>query len=104
MSVTLTTVGGRVLAFMVVTVSQTAGSVGNPITTALSLDAGVEVAAHNAMPHALAFQMNIFNMWDFGVLSAGSHTIRGRWLIVQASTTAASIGTQRRLLVVELKR
>jgi len=104
MSVTLTTVGGRLVAFLAVSGYVSAGPIGNAFATALSLDAAAEVGSQYGVPSALNYQMPISTFHDFGSPAAGSHTIKGRWAVTGSGTTMALNGTQRRLLVVELKR
>ena len=103
MVITFTATGGVVTAWLVCVHSFTVGAAGNVIVFALSLDGGVEVGTLNSMPPAVNFQVPITLFWDFGALSPGSHTIKGRWQVAGA-ITANLPGVQRRLMVQELKR
>jgi hypothetical protein len=102
MTATLTTTGGRVLAFLVGQYTVTAVS-GGVITQGLSLDAAAEAGAQGEAPSGLNVQISIFAMADLGTPTAASHTIKGRWA-VGGGSTASAIGVNRRLLVIEFKK
>ena len=104
MSVTLTTTGGVVVAQMSINVTQTVGAVGAAQQIAFSLDGAPEVGVVVHMAQTLAYQTTIPVLWSFGVLAAGSHTIKGRWLIASTGNTLQSPSTRRYLMVMELKR
>jgi hypothetical protein len=100
MSVTLTTTGGDLLVWFSSAVTHTTG--GQYIFLGLQLDAGGMVADRNIQAPAAGYAAVISTFHRFTGVSAGSHTVKGRWLTQSATATANT--TQRGLLVLELKR
>lgn len=101
MAVTLTTTGGTLVAFLSVRLSH--GTSGTLSGIALGLDSG-QVSqterTHTVTTNNGQFLLATHHLWT-GV-SAGSHTIKGRWYTAAGTLTAQS--DCRSLVVMELKR
>ena len=100
MAVTLTTTGGDLVAILVSSViNDTAAQL---VALALSLDAATEVGRVNRTQSADGDGGPNMTFWRFTGVSAGSHTVKGRWLVSGGTGTLSS--TLRQLLVIELKK
>jgi hypothetical protein len=98
MSVTLTTRGGVLLAWFSGQFSHSAA--GSSVTAALSLDAAAEVAPVAFSEPTIGFAAALTTCFRFTGVSAGSHTVKVRWLTSGATATAS--GTSRVLTVQEV--
>lgn len=100
MSVTLTTTGGDLLVFFLGAFAHS--TLGAATVTALKLDAAAEVGAFSLNANVATYTFLMANIRRFTGVSAASHTVKVRWLTNAA--TASANGSDRYLLVVELKK
>lgn len=100
MAVTLTTVGGGLLALMSVTHENNTAGQFNEI--GFNIDAGSDSVEATVKFTAANDRESTFVWRYFTGVSAASHTVKGRWDVTGGTGTL--ITTQRKLLVLELKR
>ncbi|MCC7372535.1 MAG: hypothetical protein IT306_29245 [Chloroflexi bacterium] len=97
MSVTMTTTGGDLLCWFASAFAHSDAT--KAIQIAFSLDGAAEVGAFS-LNEAVANKTFLgVGLWRFTGVSAGSHTVKIRWLTDGATATAN--GTQRQILVLE---
>lgn len=95
-----TTFGGPLLVHLVCVVQHTVAN--TLISMALSLDAAAEQGEVAVQPPAIGQSVTLATAFLFTGVTAGSHRVKGRWSTNAA--TAFAVGTQRRMIVVELKK
>jgi hypothetical protein len=100
MSVTLTTTGGDLFAIMLMTAHN--GTLGQITYSALKLDSGSDVNINDQHTPSADYDNMLGSIAFFTGVSAGSHTVKGRWRVLGGTATVP--GTQRVLLVMEVQR
>lgn len=95
---TLTTVGGDLLVWLSATLFMTTNQ---NVGLALSLDGAAEVAIQLNTPNPTTQALAC--VAKFSGVAAGSHTVKGRWRVASGTGTATAVGTQRQMLVLEVK-
>jgi hypothetical protein len=102
MSVTLTTTGGDLLCWFEAVLFHSSAS--GAISVAIQLDSGSNDAQMTQQPSGVnEIPSPIATFTRFTGVSAGSHTVKGRWSTATGAT-ANALGNNRRLMVVELKK
>jgi len=97
LSVTLTTTGGNLFVWLCSIVYENSS---NNIHIAIALDGGVEQGEMVQFPASTNNDFNMSTFWRFTGVSAGSHTIKGRWKV--DGGTGTLISANRQLLVIEM--
>ena len=101
LSTGITTAGGDLIAIAIAQVSNS--TVNDGVNMALSLDAASEVGSTGMTSATANASACIVAVWRWSAPSAGAHTVKARWN-ASGGGTAASTGTNRLLLLLELRR
>jgi hypothetical protein len=102
LSVTLTTTGGPLLVIMTLPAQINIASV--LMSFGVKLDSGSTFATEALSKASSGAEDVITFLHYFTGVSAGSHTVTGRWAADAGGHTLKSLSTLRKLLVIELKR
>lgn len=100
LSINITTTGGPVLIILTVTCSHS--SSGALATLAVNVDGGADVGLAQISAPGANYYMEPHSIIVYGGLSAGAHTLKGRWSTSGGTLTAQ--GNFRKLIAVEFKR
>lgn len=100
LAVTLTTGGGDLLVWASGSF-QNSGAV-TPQYLALALDGAAEVAEQLATVAGAGYAVHLHCVHRFSGVSPGAHTVKARWKV--GGNTGTAFGTDRTLLVLEVKR
>ena len=104
LSVTMATVGGKLIVFAQVDMYIT-GTVGNVAALQLNVDGGDVAGSVRAWTPTLAvYRLAMPYLYDLSGYAATTHTIKLRWSISGSGTTLSSTGTQRQMIVIELRQ
>jgi hypothetical protein len=101
MVVNLTTVGGDIEAYFVTAVNNSGGSP-NGVSIALKLDAAAAVGTMTTTSFAAGASIILVTFYLWTGVAAGAHTVKGQFAAANAGT-ATAVGTQRQMIVKEIK-
>lgn len=100
MSVTITTTGGDLFAWLVCVVNSAIQA--TTVNIALRLDVGADVVGIGAAAPGVGYGFCLSTVTLWTGVSAGAHTIKGRWNT--SGSTATAVSTQRVIEVLEVRR